>query len=117
MQIDERPEGDVLVLDLHGKLTGGDGEALLKDTVRRLVARGAQKVVLNFSDVAYMDSVGVSAIVRSHLALRQGGGQLKLLHVPRRIADLFAVTGLTAVFEMFDVDSEAIASFDLPLET
>jgi len=112
VQIDERRQGDVLVLDLHGKLTGGDGEVLIKDTVRRLAAQGVQKVVLNFADVAYMDSVGVSAIVRSHLALRQGGGQLKLLHLPRRIADLFAVTGLTAVFEMFDVESEVIASFD-----
>ena len=117
MQIDERRRGDVFVLDLHGRLTGGDGEALIKDTVRRLATQGAQKVVLNFADVAYMDSVGVSTIVRSHLALRQGGGQLKLLHLPRRIAVLFAVTGLTAVFEMFERESDVIASFDGPQST
>jgi anti-sigma B factor antagonist len=112
VQIDERRQGDVLVLDLRGKLSGGDGEALLKDTVRRVMAEGTRKVVLNFADVAYMDSVGVSAIVRAHLALRQSGGQLKLLQMPRRIADLFAVTGLTAVFEMFNAESDVIASFD-----
>ena len=112
MQIDERRQGDVLVLDLHGKVTGGDGDALIKDTFHRLAAEGVQKVVLNFADVAYMDSVGVSTIVRAHLALRQVGGQLKLLHLPRRIADLFAVTGLTAVFETFDAESDVIASFD-----
>jgi anti-sigma B factor antagonist len=114
VQIDERRQGDVLVLDLHGKLTAGDGDVLITDTLRRLGTERAQRVVLNFADVLYMDSVGVSTIVRSHLALRQGGGQLKLLHLPRRIADLFAVTGLTAVFEVFDDESEAIASFDRP---
>jgi len=107
----------VLVLDLHGKLAGGDGDLLIRDTVRRLVTQGTLKVVLNFSDVPYMDSVGVSAIVRSHLALRQVGGQLKLLHLPRRIAVLFAVTGLTAVFEMFERESDVIASFGSPQST
>ena len=112
MHIDERHQGDVLVLDLHGKLTAGDGDGLITDTLRRLATQRGQKVILNFADVPYMDSVGVSTIVRSHLALRQTDGQLKLLRVPRRIADLFAVTGLTAVFEMFELESDAIASFD-----
>jgi anti-sigma B factor antagonist len=112
VQIEERQRGDVLVLDLHGKLSAGDGDVLITDILRRLATERVQKVVLNFADVPYMDSVGVSTIVRSHLVLSQGGGQLKLLHLPRRIADLFKVTGLTAVFEMFDEESDVIASFD-----
>jgi anti-sigma B factor antagonist len=117
VQIEERRRGDVFVLDLHGKLSAGDGDTLLTDTLRRFAAQRVQKVLLNFADVPYMDSLGVSAIVRSHLALRQGGGQLKLLHLPRRIADLFTATGLTAVFETFDEESDAIASFDGPSES
>ena len=114
MQIEERRSGDVLVLDLHGKLSAGDGDMLLTETLRRLATQRVQNVVLNFADVPYMDSVGVSTVVRSHLVLRQGGGQLKLLHLPRRIADLFTATGLTAVFETFDEESDVIASFDRP---
>jgi anti-anti-sigma factor len=107
--IDERPHGDVVVLDLHGRITGGD--RLIIDTVDSLVARGVHKIVLNFADVSYMDSVGLSTIVRSHLRLRQQGGQLVLLNLPRRIGDLLTLTGLTKVFEPFDDESEAIRSF------
>ena len=110
MTIDERQRGDVVVLDLHGKITGGD--RLIIETIDSLVTRGACRIVLNFADVSYMDSVGLSTIVRSHLRLRQNGGQLVLLNLPRRIGDLMSVTGLTQVFEPFDDESVAIRSFD-----
>jgi anti-anti-sigma factor len=108
--IDERQRGDVVVLDLHGKITGGD--RLVIETIDALVTRGVCRIVLNFADVSYMDSVGLSTIVRSHLRLRQQEGQLVLLHLPRRIADLLSVTGLTKIFEPFDDESVAIRSFD-----
>src|SRR6516165_1320017 len=107
--IDERQRGDVVVLDLHGRITGGD--RLIIDTIDSLVTRGVHRIVLNFADVSYMDSVGLSTIVRSHLRLRQQGGQLVLLHLPRRIGDLLNLTGLTRVFEPFDDESVAIRSF------
>ena len=110
MTIDERPSGEVVVLDLHGKITGGD--RLIIDTIDSLVTRGVHKVVMNFADVSYMDSVGLSTIVRSHLRLRQHGGQLVLLHLPRRIADLLNITSLTAVFHPFDDEAVAIRAFD-----
>jgi anti-anti-sigma factor len=108
--IDERDRGDVVVLDLHGKITGGD--RLIIDTIDSLVTRGRHKVVLNFADVSYMDSVGLSTIVRSHLRLRQHGGQLVLLHLPRRIFDLMSITSLTRVFEPFNDEAIAVRSFD-----
>ena len=108
MTIDERYHGDVVLLDLHGKITGG--ERLIVDAIDSLATRGRHKVVLNFADVSYMDSVGLSTIVRSHLRLRQHGGQLVLLNLPRRIADLLSVTGLTKVFEPFNDESAAIRS-------
>jgi anti-anti-sigma factor len=107
--IDERPKGDVVVLDMHGRITGGD--LLIIETIDSLVQRGLCKIVLNFADVSYMDSVGLSTIVRSHLRLRQQGGHLVLLHLPKRVADLLSVTGLTKVFEPFDDESVAIRSF------
>jgi anti-sigma B factor antagonist len=109
--IDERADGKVVVLDLHGKFTAGDGDAAIKDKILQLAAQGATNVVLNFGDVSYMDSVGLSTMVRSRLTLNQQKGDLKLLHLPRRIADLLAVTRLTMVFEVFDDEPAAIRSF------
>lgn len=110
MTIDERRRGDAVVLDLHGKITGGD--KLIFETIDSLVTRGVCRIVLNFADVSYMDSVGLSTIVRSHLRVRQQDGQLVLLHLPQRIADLLSVTGLTKIFEPFDDEAVAIQSFD-----
>ena len=111
MTIDERTDGSIVVLDLHGKFTAGDGDAAIKEKILRLAARGTTKVVLNFANVSYMDSVGLSTMVRSRLTLNQQQGDLKLLHLPRRIADLLTVTRLTMVFEMFDDEPAAIKSF------
>jgi anti-sigma B factor antagonist len=111
VQIDERSVGDVLVLDLRGKFTAGEGDAAIKDKILQLAAAGPRNIVLNFADVTYMDSVGLSTMVRSRLTLQQHGGELKLMRLPRRIADLLAVTRLTMVFETFDDEPSAIRSF------
>jgi anti-sigma B factor antagonist len=111
MHIDQRPIDDVVVLDLHGKIAVGDGDVLIKDTIQRLAGLGARKIVLNFADVTYMDSVGLSTIIRAHLTLRQDGGQLRLLQLPPRIAGLLAITRLTTVFDTFDDEAAAIRSF------
>ena len=110
MRIDEQSHGDVVFLDLHGKITAGD--LAIRDTIQSLAARGVQRIVLNFADVPYMDSVGLSTLVRSHLVIRQHGGRLVLLHVPRHITQLLTLTGLTAVFAAFDDETAAIRSFD-----
>lgn len=110
MQIEERAVGDVVVLDLHGKMTAGDDA--IKNRVQAFAENGVRHVLLNFSDVSYMDSVGLSTLVRSHLALSQNGGRLSLLHVPKRIADLLAVSGLVAVLHAFDDEAAAIKSIN-----
>jgi anti-sigma B factor antagonist len=112
MHVDHRPVRDVVVLDLHGKITAGEGDVSIRDAIQALARGGVRKVVLNFQDVPYMDSVGLSTIVRAQLAVGQHGGRLKLLHVPRRIADLLAVTRLADVFETFDDESAVVRSFD-----
>ena len=112
MRIDQRHVDDVIFLDLRGKIAAGDGDVLIRDTIQQLATRGARKIVLNFAEVPYMDSIGLSAIIRSHLTLGHDGGQLRLLHVPRHLAELLAVTRLTAVFEVFDDEAAVIQSFN-----
>ncbi len=111
MQIEERAVGDVVVLDLKGKVTLGEGDELLKDKVNSLVNQGQKKIVLNLADVPYIDSAGLGEIVRTYTTVSRQGGNLKLLNLTKRIADLLSITKLLTVFETFDSESEAVRSF------
>jgi anti-sigma B factor antagonist len=111
MQIEERAVGDVVVLDLKGRVTLGDGDELLKDKVNSLVNRGFKKIVLNLAEVPYIDSAGLGEIVRTYTTVSRQGGSLKLLNLTKRISDLLAITKLLTVFETFDTESDAIKSF------
>lgn len=110
MVIDQRSAGDVVILDLHGKLAAGD--TVIKQTIDVLVASGVRKVLLNFADVPYMDSVGLNALVRAHLALTREGGALALAGVPKHLSHILSVTRLTEVFELFETEETAIQSLD-----
>ena len=111
MQIEERAVGDVVVLDLKGRVTLGDGDELLKDKVNSIVNRGFKKIVLNLAEVPYVDSAGLGEIVRTYTTVSRQGGSLKLLNLTKRISDLLSITKLLTVFETFDTESEAIKSF------
>jgi anti-sigma B factor antagonist len=111
MQIEERAVGDVVVLDLKGKITLGQGDELLKDKVNSLVNQGHKKIVLNLADVPYIDSAGLGEVVRTYTTVSRQGGSLKLLNLTKRITDLLSITKLLTVFETFDSENEAVRSF------
>jgi len=111
MQIEERAVGDVVVLDLKGKITLGEGDELLKDKVNSLVNQGHKKIVLNLADVPYIDSAGLGEVVRTYTTVSRQGGSLKLLNLTKRITDLLSITKLLSVFETFDSENEAVRSF------
>ena len=111
MQIEERAVGDVVVLDLKGRVTLGEGDELLKDKVNSLVNQGHKKIVLNLADVPYIDSAGLGEIVRTYTTVSRQGGSLKLLNLTKRITDLLSITKLLTVFETYDSENEAVRSF------
>ena len=111
MQIAERKNGDVVVLDLKGKITLGEGDELLKDKVNSLVNQGHRKIVLNLAEVPYIDSAGLGEIVRTYTTVSRQGGRLKLLGLTKRITDLLSITKLLTVFETFDSEDDAVRSF------
>ena len=111
MQIEERNNGDVKILDLKGKITLGEGDELLKDKVNSLVNQGHRKIVLNLAEVPYIDSAGLGEIVRTYTTVSRQGGSLKLLHLTKRITDLLSITKLLTVFETFESENDAVRSF------
>ena len=112
MQISERTIGDVVIVDVSGKVTLGDGgDVLLRDKMRSLIQQGTKKVLLNLGDVSYVDSAGLGEIVQSYATMAKSGGKLKLLNVTKRIKDLLSITKLLTVFECHDNEAEALKSF------
>ena len=112
MHIGERTVGDVMIVDVSGKVTLGDGgDAILKDKMRSLVQQGHKKVLLNLGDVSYVDSAGLGEIVQAYATQNKNGGKLKLLNATKRIKDLLAITKLLTVFECHDSEDDGVKSF------
>lgn len=111
MQIEQRAVGSVMILDLKGKITLGEGDEALKDKINSLILQGHKKMLLNLGDVPYIDSAGLGEIVRTYTTVSRQGGQLKLVNLTKRITDLLSITKLLTVFETFDNEPEALQSF------
>jgi anti-sigma B factor antagonist len=101
---------DVVILDISGRLTLGEGAVTLRAAVQKLLEAGDRKLVMNLADVDYVDSGGLGELITAFTTVRAHGGQLKLLNLTRRIQDLLQITKLLTVFDSFDSETEAIKS-------
>lgn len=111
INISERQAGDVTILDLSGKVTIGEGSVALRGAIRRLLGEGKSKILLNLAGVGYIDSSGIGELVSSFTAVNKEGGTLKLLNLTQKIQDLLAITKLLTVFDVYDSEADALASF------
>jgi len=111
LNIKDRQVGEVTILDLSGKITIGEGSVQLREAVRHQLDEGHKKILLNLGDVSYVDSSGIGELVSSYTTTNHNGGQLKLLNQTKKINDLLTITKLLTVFETFDHEDAAVASF------
>ena len=111
MNISERVVEGVSILDLSGKIVLGEGDIQIKDRIRDLLADGQRRILLNLADVSYIDSAGLGAIISCYTTAKREGGQLKLVHLTKKVQDLLAITKLITVFETFESEKEAIESY------
>ncbi len=111
VKLTTRKVGDVTVIDAVGRITLGEGASSFRDAVRDLVAAGDKKLLLNLSEVTYIDSSGIGELVSAFTTVANQGGQLKLLHLTKRIQDLLQITKLYTVFEVFDDEAAGVRSF------
>ena len=111
INISERQAGDVTVLDLDGKVTIGEGSVALRNAIRRLLGEGKNKILLNLGGVGYIDSSGIGELVSSYTAVNKEGGVLKLLNLTQKIQDLLAITKLLTVFDVYESEADALASY------
>jgi anti-sigma B factor antagonist len=111
MKVNVRSEGDVSVVDLSGKITIGEGDVVLRETVENLLKEGRTKLLLNLARISYMDSAGIGELVACYKRSRDKGGQLKLLNPSGKVYDLLQLTKLEEIFETHKDEGEAIQSF------
>ena len=101
----------VVIIDLSGDITLGGGNIFLKQTLRSLAEQNEIKVLLNLSNVSYIDSSGLGELVAGYTAIGRTGGELKLLNLTDRVRDLMMITKLLTVFDAYDDEATAVAAF------
>jgi anti-sigma B factor antagonist len=112
MELSTREVSHVTIVDLSGRITLGEETGELRDTVRKLIAAGKKKIILNLAQVDYIDSSGVGELVSSFTAVRNAGGELKLLNLTKKVHDILNVTKLYTVFDVKEDEFNAVKSFD-----
>jgi anti-sigma B factor antagonist len=111
MKVTTRMVDGVAILDLSGRITLGEGSVQLRDAVRDLVAQGQKNILLNLSEVNYIDSSGIGELVSAFTSVKNQGGQLKLLNLTKKVHDLLQITKLYTVFDVRDDEAHAVDSF------
>lgn len=111
MKITSRQEEGVLILSLDGRLTIGDGDVRLRDEVGSALHGGNRKLLLDLQKVRAMDSSGLGELVRAKTTVANENGVIKLLHVEDKVQEVLQMTRLIGIFDTFDDEIDAIASF------
>lgn len=111
LYISERRVGDVTILDLKGRVRIIGGTLALHKSIRCLVEEGKTQILLDLSQVTHIDSSGLGELIASHVTASNKGGAMKLSHLTERLRDLMTITKLLAVFDVYNNEQDAVASF------
>lgn len=111
MKVDVRQREGVTILEPKGKITIGAGDVALRDAVAEALEAGGRNILLDLHQVSTIDSSGVGEMVSGYTTVTNRGGKLKLLNLPAKVVDILQITQLITVFETFDDEDEAVASF------
>jgi anti-sigma B factor antagonist len=111
MKFSVREQDGVTILAPKGKIMGGPDSTELHEKLRDLIKNNAKKVIIDLSDVDWMNSTGLGILISGLTTMRGSGGELKLARVTDKIQSLLVITKLVTVFESHDSVEEAIGSF------
>ena len=111
LEVSERSTGDVMILDLAGRVAAGAAALEVGDAVRRLLVRGYRKVLLNLERTTSSDASGISAFLGALLDARAVGADVRLFNVARKTTSLWEIMALQRYFSVFDTEHDALDSF------
>lgn len=110
MEIAKRESGDIVILDIQGEIDLYNAPEI-KDAINNLIEKQSCRVIVNLEKVSYIDSSGIGALISSLANLKKNAGGMKILKVSGSVRKVFELTKLTSFFDIFDDESEALASF------
>ncbi len=111
LRANPREISDIVIIDLNGRITLGDGCQSVGELIHELLAKDRKKILLNLAEVNFIDSAGIGTLTKCFVAAKRNGGAIKLLHLTTKIRDLLQITNLYTVFEVFSDEQAAIGSF------
>ncbi len=111
LTIASREVDGVTVLDLSGRVTLGEGSVQLREAIRDLISKGSHKILLNMGEVNYIDSSGLGELVSAYTTAKNQSASVKLLSLTHKVKDVLQLTKLYTVFDVFDDEASAIASY------
>jgi anti-sigma B factor antagonist len=111
LEMNQREDDGVTVLDLRGRLVQGPEVTALRERFNELEKAQVKNVILNFKQIDLIDSTGLGMLVAVHSQMEKAGGTVRLLRLSKRGAELMVLTKLSTVFQIFDEEQAAINSF------
>jgi len=111
LEMNQREDDGVTVLDLRGRLVQGPEVTALRERFNELEKAQVKNVILNFKQIDFIDSTGLGMLVAVHSQMEKAGGTVRLLGLSKRGAALMVLTKLSTVFQIFNDEQAAINSF------
>ena len=111
MKVKRREDGDVVILEVSGKVMGGPDSDAFKSVIQGLIDEGTKKLLVDLSDVPFMNSSGVGILISAYTSMRNADAQMKFLNINERVKSILMVTKLLTVFESYYSEADALASF------
>lgn len=111
LKMTNREVDGVSVVALDGRIVLGEESNALREKVKGLIAAGKKKIVLNMDNVTFIDSAGLGTLVAAHHSAKSQGAGLRLCHLGSKFQEVLQITKLLTVFEVFNTEAEAVASF------
>lgn len=111
LNISTRQSGGVTIVDLSGKIALGESNRALHEAIKNLIEAGNKNILLNLANVTLIDSSGLGELVAGYASAERNGGAMKLANLSDRFIELITITKLYTVFDIYDNEADALASF------
>jgi anti-sigma B factor antagonist len=111
LKMTNREVDGVSVVALNGRIVLGEESNALREKVKSFLAEGKKKIVLNMDNITFIDSAGLGTLVAAHHSAKSQGSSLRLCHLGSKFQEVLQITKLLTVFEVFDTEAAAVASF------
>ncbi|HXM22934.1 MAG TPA: STAS domain-containing protein [Terriglobales bacterium] len=110
LKIETRQADGITIMSCQGRIVFGEEAAALREHLKRILG-STRQIVLNLAGVTYIDSGGLGTLVGVYSSARASGADIKLTGLGQRLRDVLQITKLVTVFEVYDTEQEAIATF------